>query len=563
MRGACPGLLPLFFSATLLAAPGDHEADFDPGTRLSAGLSAAVPDANGLLMVGGAFASVNGSGRYLARFNNDGSVDAGFQQGLLLSGEVTALATLPDGDVLVGGNFTNSGGNDYFCRFNPDGTLDGGFNPGTLLNARVESIAVQPDGKILLGGPFTNANGNNRLCRLEANGSIDTTFNPGTALNGTVRSIALQADGAVVVCGQFNNANGAGHDRICRFLSTGAFDTSFAPGGLLVGVAQVVVVQPDGKILVGGNFTGVSSGNPDDYVCRLNEDGTHDASFDPGNLLAGSQAAVFGMCLQADGKIIVSGGFDNAGGDDDFVCRLLSTGAHDSTFNPTNTLTGFCDGATLLSSGKVICTGSFFSAPFGTGDDNFMCRLDNDAATSALSATSGSRLQWMRGGSTPETEWVEFELSTDGGATYTTLGEGSRITSGWELTGLNLPAAGKLRASARIRGGIYAGSSGLAVETVDFARTNRPIVTISGAKTIKTKASKVLIRGTASDPDGDLQSVQFIDTRPRGKRFRTTTGLGTWSAKAVLKKGRNVIQVKAIDAGGIASEIQKITVIRK
>lgn len=563
IRSICPRLLPLFFSASLIAAPGDHDAVFDPGTRLDAGASAAVPDANGQLMAGGIFASISGSGRYLARFNNDGSVDTGFQQSLQLSGDVLALATLPDGDVLVGGRFTNSGGNNHLCRFNPDGTVDGGFNPGSLLNDRVEAISVQPDGKILVGGPFTNANGNNRLCRLEVDGSIDTGFNPGTALNATVRSIALQADGAVVVSGQFINANGAGHDRVCRFLPNGDFDTSFSPGSLLVGVAQVVVVQPDGKILVGGNFSDVGSGNPDDYVCRLNDDGTQDTSFDPGSLLAGTQASVFGMALQADGKILVSGGFDNAGGDDDFICRLLSDGSHDATFNPANTLSAFCDGVALLPSGKVVCLGTFFSVPFGTGDDNFLCRLDNDAATTALSATSGSRVQWLRGGSAPETEWVEFELSTDGGTSFTSLGAGNRIAGGWELTGLTLPQEGKLRARARTRGGIYAGSSGLAVETADYARTNPPVVTISGAKKITTRAAKLVIRGTATDPDGDLRSVQFIDSRTKGKRFRPTQGLGSWGANLVLKKGRNLVQVKATDARGVSSAVQKVTVNRK
>jgi len=61
---------------------------------------------------------------------------------------------------------------------------------------------------------------------------------------------------------------------------------------------------------------------------------------------------------------------------------------------------------------------------------------------------------------------VTFELSTDGGTVFTPLGAGTRISGGWELTGLSLPASGHIRARARTTGAFYNGSSSL-VETVE------------------------------------------------------------------------------------------------
>ena len=57
-------------------------------------------------------------------------------------------------------------------------------------------------------------------------------------------------------------------------------------------------------------------------------------------------------------------------------------------------------------------------------------------------ATSLSRVQWTRGGSAPEAVWVEFELSTDGGANFTSLGFGERTAGGLGADGIQSTDAG-------------------------------------------------------------------------------------------------------------------------
>ena len=82
-----------------------------------------------------------------------------------------------------------------------------------------------------------------------------------------------------------------------------------------------------------------------------------------------------------------------------------------------------------------------------------------------------NRVEWLRGGASPETQLVTYELSINGGASWAPLGNGSRITGGWERTGLSLPTSGQIRARARITNGIYCGSSGL-VEMITSYNAN-------------------------------------------------------------------------------------------
>src|SRR5438093_434914 len=132
---------------------------------------------------------------------------------------VKALAVQPDGKIIVGGTFSNLGGGGtgtttrkHIGRLTPDGSVDS-FNPGA--NDRISAIALQPDGKILVGGNFTTCGGGGsgtipRSCsaRLNPDGTIDAGFDPGASGRGTepedstIFSIVVQADGKIVVGGE-------------------------------------------------------------------------------------------------------------------------------------------------------------------------------------------------------------------------------------------------------------------------------------------------------------------------------------------------------------------------
>ena len=80
------------------------------------------------------------------------------------------------------------------------------------------------------------------------------------------------------------------------------------------GTVGVVVVQPDGKILIGGDFTSLApNGGPPvtrNRIARLNPDGTLDAAFNPN-----ANGTVYAIAVQTDGKMLVGGSFNGASSD--------------------------------------------------------------------------------------------------------------------------------------------------------------------------------------------------------------------------------------------------------
>src|SRR5213075_3113580 len=138
----------------------------------------------------------------------------------------------------------------------------------------------------------------------------DTTFNPGGAgADGEVFAVAVQPDGKIVIGGFFTSYNGDAAGRVMRLNADGTHDTSFNVGGVAANsFVRAVAVQPDGKIIIGGGFTGYNGdAAASDRIMRLNADGTRDTAFNPGG--SGADNAVNAVALQADGKILIGGGF--------------------------------------------------------------------------------------------------------------------------------------------------------------------------------------------------------------------------------------------------------------
>jgi uncharacterized delta-60 repeat protein len=230
-----------------------------------------------------------------------GNLDTGFSPGVGADHDVLTVAFQADGKVLIGGNFTtvNTLAYNRIARLNADGTLDNSFDPGTGADDRVRAVAVQPDGKILIGGSFSTVNGVicNRIARLNSDGSLDTSFDPGSGLDNAVRSVVVQADGKVLIGGDFTTVNDVARNRIARLNADSSLDTSFNPGSGAGAVVYAMAVQPDGKVIIGGGFNTVN-GVGRNHIARLNEDGSLDSTFDPGT---GANNWVDAIALQADG----------------------------------------------------------------------------------------------------------------------------------------------------------------------------------------------------------------------------------------------------------------------
>ena len=214
------------------------------------------------------------------------------------------------------------------------GSLDPTFNPGTGVTNTVESIAVQSDGRIVLGGDFSSFNGMARtnVVRLNPDGSADTNFVPGSAVGSSslgVYAVALQSDGKVVLGGNFTGALGT---NLLRLNTNGAVDSSFAAA--TDDAVNALVVQTNGSIVIGGFFT-QANGAPRTGIARLNTSAGLDASFNPS--LAGGSSAVYGLALQSDGKIVVAGRFTSVNGTPTTnIARLNTNGSLDTTFQPVS-----------------------------------------------------------------------------------------------------------------------------------------------------------------------------------------------------------------------------------
>jgi uncharacterized delta-60 repeat protein len=242
-----------------------------------------------------------------------------------------------------------------------------GFDPN--VDGVVYAIAPQVDGKILIGGAFTTVHGVARtnLARLNIDGSVDTTFNPGA--NDKVTSLVIQPDGKIVVGGYFTTLGVTTRNRIGRLNADGSLDASFNPnlGGFLPPGVEALAIQSDGKIIAGGTFTtvqanGAATATTRNRLARFNADGTLDAGFDPN-----VDRVVLSIALQADGAIIVGGGFTSFQANGATIptargalARLTSSGTVDTTYNPN--LNNGVTKVVVQRDGKVIAGGYFTAA---------------------------------------------------------------------------------------------------------------------------------------------------------------------------------------------------------
>ena len=166
------------------------------------------------------------------------------------------------------------------------GVSDTANGNGGTVYASVE----QPDGKAIIAGSFNSFDSNpyNRIVRLLRNGYQDPTFlaPPNSGANDVINALALQPDGKIIIGGNFTAFNGVNRYHIARLNTDGSVDTSFNPGLGADGTVLAVSLRSDGKIVIGGDFTHYN-GTASSYLARLNTDGSYDTSFAPGDTING------------------------------------------------------------------------------------------------------------------------------------------------------------------------------------------------------------------------------------------------------------------------------------
>ena len=174
-------------------------------------------------------------------------------------------------------------------------------------------------------------------------------FDPGA--NAWVGAMAIQPDGKILVGGDFSVLGGVPRNLIGRLNPDGKVDVDFNRG-VADGAIYAMALQADGKIVVGGSFT-TMGGQPRQNIARLNQDGSLDYSFNPG-----ADFPVTALAMQTDGKIVVGGIFNTLGGQPrQFLGRLNLDGSLDATFNPGTDLQ--IDVLAVQADGKILVGGYF------------------------------------------------------------------------------------------------------------------------------------------------------------------------------------------------------------
>lgn len=322
----------------------------------------------------------------LARFKTDGLPDESFgRHGIVttdfngLDDAATSISLQQDGKIILGGiatSFVNDGGNSnvynmVISKYNTDGTPDKTFNstgfvwaPDNYLTLTDFStlIKVQADSKII-ATRSTDEYGL-VMIRFNSNGSIDNSFNLNTNLQTPdstfiAKAVVIQTDGKIIIGGYWNWALSTDFS-LYRFTNIGLSDISFGKQGHVItdfrgypDFLNGLALQTDNKIVAVGS---ASNGSNNAFaVARYNANGSPDNTFDGD----GKRMAFIGsynvyplsLSLLANNKIIAAGYNEPPAGNNIVLAKYNIDGSFDDSFHVNGTITeNFKQGSTVYTS---------------------------------------------------------------------------------------------------------------------------------------------------------------------------------------------------------------------
>lgn len=361
---------------------GTVDTNFSPSSGANNTINTVALQADGKYIIGGSFTTFNRTSRNrIARINSTGTLDTGFNPGIGANNTVKSLLILSDGKIVIGGNFTTVNGNSRVrvARLNPTGSLDSGFNPTNGSNNSVNSLSLV-NSKIVIAGLFTQYNGVNRsyISLADLNGVVDLRFNTNTGANAIINCTAIQTDGKIIIAGNFTSYNDTIRTRIARLNSNGSVDLTFNPASGANGAIYALAIQPDGRIIIAGDFTAYG-GVSRNRIARLNVDGSIDNTFLPGT---GANNSIYTASIQSDGKILIGGAFTTFNGTTrNRIARLTTSGAFDATFSMGTGFNSTVNSLILQLDGKILVAGAFTS--YNGTTRNRVVRINTNGTTDA------------------------------------------------------------------------------------------------------------------------------------------------------------------------------------
>lgn len=323
------------------AAPvlaGTLDPIFDPGTGFDQPVTAiALQESN--IVAAGKFKSYNGGfATNLVRLLPNGAMDSTFDAGtgFTFSFNCDALTVEPDGKLYVGADYRYFNGVEQraIVRLGKDGELDRTFAPTLGSGAVVGDIQLQDDGALLVAG-CRDVQCSASVWRMTGEGAIDAAFTSDSKFtSGSHRAkLAVQRDGKILV--------GAGMvgGGLLRLMPDGSRDETFqAPASLNFAQVSSIIELPDGRILVGSRLrplqvlkqhgelekefpfsfivhrlhllqNGDILAAGDSTLRRITESLVPDTNF-----ICRVNGPIYAMAVQADGNIMIGGGFTTVNG---------------------------------------------------------------------------------------------------------------------------------------------------------------------------------------------------------------------------------------------------------
>lgn len=308
-------------------------------------------------------------------FGNAGQVTTNITTG---QDQARAATLQADGKILAAGfSSSNITGKDFcLVRYNTDGSLDNSFGNGGIVTTDVQlgsddiahSIALQTDGKIILAGESDNGSDKDAaLIRYNTDGSLDTAFGSAgkvlTDFDGgqqdEIKVVKIHLlTGNILVGGSSIISSSLAKPVVARYTPDGALDTSFESNGIrllwinsldnqYVFSVEDLAVKSNGKVTAVGwrDFPGLSW-DSDYFACRINSDGTMDATFSGDGVATynggfNGHDRAFSMILQPNDDILVAGGAYASNLEYDFQGFLINSDGTAGGFGSWNTVASF------------------------------------------------------------------------------------------------------------------------------------------------------------------------------------------------------------------------------
>lgn len=454
----------------------------------------------------------------------------------------------PDGSmyiIIVSDNRT------IIAKKKADGSADLTYGTNAGLSESVPlpyfaQAVLQTDGKIVLAGSVFHLDSTDfALARLNVDGRLDNTFGK----NGVqitdfgrrdeVRGLTIQTDGKIIVAGTVKDRDVPLKCTIARYNHDGNLDTTFNSIGVVFrqigkeGGYNSVTVQTDGKIIVNA---GVG-------IIRYNSNGSPDSTFNKtGIRYYDKYFTNNAITFQPDGKIILTGYYEDLQTIDFMVQRLNYDGSLDSSFGKDGTvLTDFGETSDWAAQSFIEPGGKILTQGFTENDNGIAIALYNPGGTlDKTFANNGKQIMDL------ENSIIQYSVVKQLDGKWIAAGTAQNFLS-FEVRRYNADGTPDSTFD----------KDGIAIYSLEENKAPSVKLTNPANNAAYFAPATITLKASASDPDGTIKRVQFYN----GSTLLFTDSKYPYAcAIKNLAAGHYLFVAKATDNGGLISNSATVAV---